>query len=255
MVFSIPFHFYPKSVTLIGLVPLSIALSGYSQTPASSAVPDHAAPSTSGSPLQASECSPGDTTPRPLNSTIEAKVPGGLDSAHLKPGKEVWVKVVNEYDFPGCTLDADSILYGRIISTTSSRNPDAAELSVIFDHGDCTGHGKKKLSLRVIGLMAPPDESRKMHEVIPVEVAGGAKQVGGSGNGRDAVTATNGYDDSLNPGGAPHTIHPGIVVNMPRVKLEPQGGPGCSARITSASRSVQLGPGSELILTMSIVPE
>jgi hypothetical protein len=62
-------------------------------------------------------------------------------------------------------------------------------------------------------------------------------------------------DEELNPGGPPHTIHPGIVVNIPKVKLEPEGGPGCSARLTSTSRSVELGPGSQLLLTMAIVPQ
>jgi hypothetical protein len=39
---------------------------------------------------------------------------------------------------------------------------------------------------------------------------------------------------------------------MPDVKLEPEGGPECSAKITSTNRSVTLGTGSELILTMSV---
>jgi len=37
---------------------------------------------------------------------------------------------------------------------------------------------------------------------------------------------------------------------MPHLKLEPQGGPGCSARITSTDRTLRLGVGSQLILTM-----
>jgi tetratricopeptide (TPR) repeat protein len=196
-------------------------------------------------------CQPGDNRDRPINSTIEARVTGGLDSGRLKPGKEVWVKMVNGYVFPGCTLEADSILYGHVTSSTSSKNPNASELSLVFDHGDCTGHAKKELSLRLIGLVAPADESRRMHNEIAVQVAGGVQQIGGSRTGNDAVTALNGLDDNLNPNGPPHTVHPGIVVNMPAVKLEPEGGPGCSARITSPNRSIQLGAGSELILTMS----
>ncbi|MDR3773432.1 MAG: retropepsin-like aspartic protease [Terracidiphilus sp.] len=194
-----------------------------------------------------SACPPGDTTDRPINQTIEARVTGGLDSGHLKPGKEVWVKVVNGYIFPGCTLEADSILYGHVTSSTSSKNPNASELSVLFDHGDCTGHGKKQLSLRLVGLLAPPAEaSRHLHEELPTEVAGGARSI------QTAVAGlVDEYDSDLNPGGPPHTVHPGIVVHMPDVKLEPEGGPGCSARITSTNHSVQLGAGSELILTMS----
>jgi hypothetical protein len=90
-----------------------------------------------------------------------------------------------------------------------------------------------------------------MHNEIAVEVAGGVRQIGGSRTGNDATNGLNGLDENLSPSGAPHTVHPGIVVNMPTVKLEPEGGPRCSARITSTNRSVQLGAGSELILTMS----
>jgi hypothetical protein len=56
----------------------------------------------------------------------------------------------------------------------------------------------------------------------------------------------------LNPGGPPHTVRPGIVVGIPKVKLEPQGGPGCSARMISTERSVQLGTGAELLLVVSV---
>ena len=202
-----------------------------------------------------STCPPHDNTDRPLNSTIEATITGGIDSGRLKPGKEVWVKLVNGYVYPGCRMEAGSILYGHVTSSSSSKHPSASELSLLFDHGDCIGHARKPLSLRLIALVAPPDESRRMHSEIPVEVAGGVQQIGGSSPGNDATTALNGMDENLTPGSAPHTVHPGIVVNMPAVKLEPEGGPGCSAKITSSSRSITLGTGSELILTMSTIAE
>jgi hypothetical protein len=40
---------------------------------------------------------------------------------------------------------------------------------------------------------------------------------------------------------------------MPKVKLEPEAGQGCSAKITSTNHSVQLGTGTELILLMKKV--
>jgi len=190
-------------------------------------------------------CQPGDTTDRPINTTIEARVTGELDSAHLKPGKEVWVKVVYGLAYPGCRLDEDAILYGHVTSAASSKNPNASELSLIFDRADCAGHAKKELPLRLIGLVAPVDTSRHIHDELPTEVAGGARSI------QAAVAGTvNAADENLNPGGAPHTVHPGIVVHMPEVKLEPEGGPGCSARFTSTNRTIQIGAGSEMILTM-----
>jgi len=48
-------------------------------------------------------------------------------------------------------------------------------------------------------------------------------------------------------------VHPGIVVHMPKLKLEIAGGPGCSARFSSTNRSIQLEPGSELLLIYQII--
>ena len=196
------------------------------------------------------ECQPGDDRDRPLGSTIEARVAGTLDSAHLKPGKEVWVQAVHPWEHPGCTLDEKATLYGHVIAANSSKSPNSSELSVVFDHADCTGRGKKQLKLRLIGLVAPPDESKHIHEVMPTEVAGGGRQISDTVAGMDTGWL---FDDDLNPGGPPHTVHAGIVVRMPKVKLEPAGGPGCSARITSTDSSVRLGTGSELLLTMESV--
>lgn len=192
------------------------------------------------------DCAVADTRDRSINSTIQARVTGLLDSDHLKPGKEIFVKVVYGLAYPGCTLDEDAILYGHVTEVTSTKRPDSSELALIFDHGDCTGHMKKALTLRLIGLIAPADESSKhMHDALPTEVAGGTRDISIT-----AAESVDGADEDLNPGGAPHTVHPGIVVRMPHAKLEPEGGPGCSARITSTNHNIELGAGSELILTM-----
>jgi hypothetical protein len=192
-------------------------------------------------------CQPRDAIDRPVNTSIQARVTGGLDSAHLKPGKEVFVKVVYGLEYPSCTLDEDAILYGHVTAANSSKSPDASELSLIFDHGDCAGKGKKELSLRLIGVLAPASsDPHHMHEDLPSELRGGPRSVTQAINGG----LINANDEDLNPGGAPHTIRPGAVINMPGVKLEPEGGPGCSARISGPIREIRLGAGSELILTM-----
>jgi thioredoxin-like negative regulator of GroEL len=183
-----------------------------------------------------------DDTDRPINATIEATVQGTLDSAHLKPGKEIWVKIANGYIFPGCTLDRNSTLYGHVVAASGKRNPDASDLAVAFDHGDCHGQGKKEISLRLIGLVAAPDSSAHLHDAVPAEVAGGTRQIS------DTIAATTGYDARLSGTDVPAIVHPGTVIGMPMLKLEPEGGPGCSARISSTNRSVELGTGVELIL-------
>lgn len=182
----------------------------------------------------------------PINQTLELKVTGTLDSARLKPGKEIFAQVVNGLMYPGCTLDQNAVIYGHVTAVSSTRNPDGAELGLEFDHGDCEKLPKKALSLHLIALLPPPDASLdSLHGAVPTEVAGGARDISVT------TASTTQYDTQLSEGGKPHTVHPGVVVGMPKLKLDPRGGPGCSAMITSSKRNVQLGTGAELILTLS----
>ena len=186
----------------------------------------------------------------PTTSTLEATVTGSLDSAHLKPGKEITAQVVTPWQFPGCNLPAKSTLYGHITASSSSKNPDASEMAFVFDHGDCDGRSKKPISLTVIGVVAPSDQYVGMHSTLPSEVSGGGRDISNSvGNGGVA------QDENLNPGGPPQTVHPGIVIRIPKLRLEPHGGPECSARMISTKHNFRLESGSELILTMQAVPE
>ena len=195
------------------------------------------------------DCAPADERARPLSATIEAKVMGLLDSAHLKPGKEIYVKLVNDWRYPGCSLEAGSLLYARVTASSSLKTPELSELSLKFDRGQCANIAEKRVSLRVIGLIAPPDQFKAQHGVMPAEVAGGGRNISTSA-GEMGVFA---QDQNLNPGGAPHTVHPGIVAGEPTLKLELQGGPACSDKFTSTEGSVRIGVGSELLLSMEDV--
>lgn len=185
-------------------------------------------------------------TATPVSATVEAKV-DGLDSAHLKVGKEIWFKVANGVSYQGCTLEADSAVYARIKSVSSTKDPAAAELSLAFDHADCAGRGKQPLNLRLIGIVGPPDERHRMHSEMPTEVSGRGRDI------TDAAAGTNALDMELNPGGPLHTVRPGIVVGVPQLKLEPTAGAECSDKMTSSKSRIQLGPGSELILALTEV--
>ena len=194
------------------------------------------------------QCPAFDSADIPLNQTLELKVTGTLDSAHLKPGKEIYAQVMHGLIYPGCTLDLNSMVYGHVTAVSSMRNPDIAELGLTFDHGDCEGAARKPLNIHLIALLSPPDlSSASLHGAVPTEVAGAR-------NISHTVAATTGYDARLIETGKPATVRPGAVVGIPRTKLEPLGGPACSARITSSSRSVQLATGSELIFTLSSSP-
>ncbi|HUN83847.1 MAG TPA: hypothetical protein VMU48_05675 [Terracidiphilus sp.] len=180
----------------------------------------------------------------PTNEVVDARVAGWVDSGHLKPGKEIWLKVAYPIAYQGCTLDGDSVIYGKVMSATSSKSPNSSELSILFDHADCAGQGKKQLKFWLIAVVAPQGQSSESHDAVPTEVAGGGRRIDST------AASTTGYDARLNPGGAPNTVKPGIVVGYPKIKLEPSGGPGCSAKLTSTDKSVHLGTGTELIMTL-----
>jgi hypothetical protein len=179
----------------------------------------------------------------PFNATIQANLQGTLDSAHLKVGKEIWVTVSNSLVYPGCTLNEGTVLYGHVKAVGPGKDTNSSELSVAFDSADCIGHSKKEMPLWLIALVAPAERLERLHEELPIEMKGGAKR-----NIRDVAKKQYFSDDTLNPGGNPQTVKAGIVVELPKLKLEVTGGPGCSARITSAENSVLLPRNSEMIL-------
>ena len=181
----------------------------------------------------------------PYNATIQAKVMGTLDSAHLKVGKEIWVIVSNNVAFPGCTLIEGAALYGHIKEIGPGKDANSSAMSLAFDHIDCVNQSKKAMSLWLIGITAPEERLTRMHEEVPLEMKAGAKR-----NIRDASKGQVFADDVLNPGGKPQTVLPGVVVELPKIKLEVTGGSGCSARITSTDNSVLVPRNSVLILLM-----
>lgn len=186
----------------------------------------------------------------PVDLTLEARVTELIDSSHLKPGKEVFAKVLYSIEYANCSLTHDAILYGHVTAVDSSKNPNSSELGLVFDHADCTGYPKQELRMGLIGLVAPYDERAVMlHGATPTEVSGGARRI------YNTAGSISSHDDNLSPEGPPLIVHPGIVVRMPKVKLEPGGGPGCSARISSSGRNIRLGPGTELILIVEKVAQ
>jgi len=186
----------------------------------------------------------------PLNSTIQGGIIGWLDSGHLKAGQSISVKVLQDWIAPGCTLTAGATLYGRVLTATTSKSAGSSQLAVIFDHGDCSRHPKQELSLRIIGVAGGDAQNEAVHNVMPTEVAGGGRAISDA-----AASMGVALDDNMKPGVAPKIVRPGIVTGIPHLKLVPEGGPQCSALLTSDEHSVHLGAGSEFILTMQRMSE
>lgn len=180
----------------------------------------------------------------PLANTMQAKVTNPLEAAHLKPGKKIWVNAAVGMIYPGCRLDSDAAIYGTVTAASTSKDPAASELSIDFNSADCTGHSKQPIKFVLIGVVAPPDQLRNLHDAVPNEVNGSARQIS------DAAAGTNGLDAHLNPGGPLHTVKPGVVVGFKSLKLEPQGGPQCSGKMTSTDKNIQLSQGAVLLLAV-----
>jgi hypothetical protein len=178
----------------------------------------------------------------PMANTLQAKVTNPLEAAHLKPGKKVWVNAAIGMIYPGCRLEADAAIYGTVTAASASKNPAASELSIDFNSADCTGHSKQSMKFVLIGVLAPPDQLRSMHNALPAEVNGSGRQI--------SDAAATSPDAQLNPGGAPHTVKPGVVLGFKNLKLEPQGGPQCSGRLTSTDKNIQLAQGAILLLAV-----
>jgi hypothetical protein len=179
----------------------------------------------------------------PTNETIEAQVVGWLDSGHTKPGQPVTLKVTHEWISQECRLPAGAMLYGNVLASSGGKG--GGQLALLFDHADCSDKARKEISLRIIGVLGPPDDRKALHDAMPSEVAGGRRDIS-----QTAAVMGEKVDDNLNPGGPPKTVHPGIVIGLQGVKMTPEAGPQCSALMTSVGHSVRLDTGSEFILTM-----
>jgi hypothetical protein len=172
----------------------------------------------------------------PVQKTVEVTLSGPLEASRLKPGKEIWMRSKYAAEISSeCFLDANAAVYAHITAASSSKNSAGSQLALAFDHADCRGYDKKQLDLTLIAVIAPS------------EVA--------SDTVRDSLPATAlndgyGFTQKLNPGGPPHFVRPGIVLNMRKLALDPQGGPQCSARLSSADRNIQLPAGTILLLSL-----
>ena len=223
-----------RSLRVIAISALSLSsLTVRPQSP----TPSTSAPAPGTAPRVA--CAPMANIAIPSRAAILAKITN-FDSAHIKPGKDVWFKLARPFNYPACALDTDSVVYAHVVSVNPS------EVSLAFDRADCNHRNQQPLKLRVIAIVGPPEQLHHMHEDLPSEVAGGARDIG------QAVYGTDEFDEELNPGGPPHTIRPGIVVGVKDVKLEPTAGPECSDKISTDGNKLQLASGSEFILALTV---
>jgi hypothetical protein len=197
-------------------------------------------PSASGPALQSPNCPLLKDRYVPVSKTIEARVTTLLDSAHLKPGKKIWVNSLFE------SVDSDSqchmlkgaVIYGRVTAAASPKKPGRSELGLEFDRADCLGRPAEAIQLTVIAIVAPDSSGgQNVHDALPFQGSGVAGQW------------AEGWDEKLDPGGPPNFVHPSEVVGFKKLHLDPHGGPACSALLSSTDRNIDLGVGTVLVLS------
>jgi hypothetical protein len=182
-----------------------------------------------------------------LNSSILGGMVVGLDSKHLKVGQSIQAKVLRDWIAPSCALTKGTALYGHVLAATASKSPGGSELAIVFDHGDCSGRPKQQLSLRIVGVVGSDTAYSGVHNAMPTEVHGGARSI-------SSTAASMGTESDADMNGL-KLIHTGAVVGAPHLKLVPEGGPQCSAMLTSEQPSVHLGTDMKFVLTMQSLPE
>jgi hypothetical protein len=100
------------------------------------------------------------------------------------------------------------------------------------------------MPLRLIAIVGPLEDALRIHEELPVTLRGSQRNI------NDPVKVMAGSKDKYDTEAPPRIFRPGAVIGIPMMNLEVEGGPGCSARISSANHSVHLDRGTELILVV-----
>ena len=180
----------------------------------------------------------------PAAATIEARNTGLWDAGHMKAGDKVTVKVVSGWSTPECRLEAGALLYGKVTAAAGKNGP--RQLGLDFEQADCFGKGKQTMPLKLFGMVAAPAEFVGMHTALPTSIGGGLTR-----NIGDTVEAQAGTDDQqLNPEGRPAVVQVGSVRGLPALKLSLEGGPSCSALLTSSGNTLHLGINTKFLMVV-----
>ena len=192
------------------------------------------------------ECAQGFALEVPAAATIVTQSAGLWDAAHMKAGEKVSVKVLHAWLTPACRLLEGSLLYGHVTAAASSKGGAQPLLGVEFDQAECDGKGKRELSLKLVSVVAAPAEFKGLHTALPSAIGGArGRQI------QDTVDAEGGNDDQqLNPETMPAMVEMGSVRGLPALKLNPDGGPSCSALLTSSSGALRLAPQTKFLVVM-----
>lgn len=181
----------------------------------------------------------------PSAAAIETRNLRAWDPAHMKVGDAVTLKVVHAFLTTSCRLEIGALLYGHVTAAVPSKNGALPQLGVSFDEGECGGSAKQEVPLKLISILAPAEESQG--------TSSQGSLMSGRNGGRSSQPADVvdlGDNRNLNREKISTIIHVGSVEGLPGLQLKADGGPSCSALLTSTSKTLHLQPDSKLLIVV-----
>ena len=181
----------------------------------------------------------------PAAATIEARNLRTWDPAHMKLGDAVALKVAHAFIVPTCRLEVGALLYGHVTAASSAKDGAQAQLGISLDEAECWGKGKQEMPLKLISIVAPVEAYQGTSSRGSVMIG---KNGGQSSEAGDVVDL--GDNRTHNREKIPTTIQNGSVQGLPGLQLKSDGGPSCSALLTSTNKNLRLQQDTKLLIVM-----
>ena len=185
----------------------------------------------------------------PAAATIEARTLTTWDPSRMKVGSAITVKVVHAFEVPTCRLEIGSLLYGHVTAADSAKDGAPAQLGISLDEAECWGKGKQERQLKLISILAPV-------EAYQGTSSRGSLKIGKSGGQSSEPGDVVDLGDSRNQNRekTPTTIQTGSVQGLPGLQLKADGGPSCSALLSSSNKSLRLQQDTKIFIVMPEAP-
>ena len=167
----------------------------------------------------------------------------------MKVGKEISIKVVHAFMIPTCRLEVGAILSGHVTEAIPGKGDEQPQLGIVLEQAECGGKGKQELPLRLISLVAAAEGPQGNGSIGSIKIG----RNGGQGT-EPADVVDLGDTRNSNREKIPDLISSGSVQGVPGIRLDPSGGPACSALLSSAEKRLHLPPETKLLLVVPAAP-
>lgn len=181
-----------------------------------------------------------EVTPSYLETTLQSSI----DAGHAKAGEAFYLKAMDDWSGLNCVLRKGATLQGHVVGAQKVvGHTGDSQLTLTIDSADCDGQRHKLLLLTIVEIVGDDSASEEhLHSVVPQEIRGGGRNIGGATNDISTDYKTSG------PRG-PFMIHPGQVLGLKDVVLHLGTGQDRSVLITRKEHNIRLTQNSEIVLS------